>query len=172
MDNRDKKNIMIVALLVAVVFMSVGYALLSAQLDVKGTTTIVDPVWDVKITSISSTETEGNATSIDAMVENRFSAKFNAQFQAPGDKITYVVNVKNEGTISAVLNSITITPDDYADGFIVYTIDGLEVGDTLNVGETKVFTISATYNEEIEGTPQEEDLTKEITLILDYVQNK
>ena len=36
MSNRDKKNIMIVALLIAVVFMSVGYALLSTKLSSLG----------------------------------------------------------------------------------------------------------------------------------------
>lgn len=170
MNNRDKKNVMIIALLIAVVFMSVGYALLSAQLDIKGTSTIVDPVWDVKIVSISSTETEGYGESISATVENKFSAKFNAEFTMPGDKVTYVINVKNEGTIDAKLNSITITPEDYADGFIIYSIDGLEAGDELPAGESKMFTLTSSYNSELDATPTTEDLSKEITLILDYVQ--
>lgn len=170
MNNRDKKNVMIVALLIAVVFMSVGYALLSTELDVSGTSKIIDPVWDVKIVSISSTETEGYGTSINASVENKSRAKFNAQFQMPGDKVTYVINVKNEGTMDAKLNSITITPENYSEGFIVYTIDGLEAGDTLNAGESKMFTLSASYNSEKTETPGIDDLTKEITLILDYIQ--
>lgn len=170
MNNRDKKNIMIVALLIAVVFMSVGYALLSTQLEIKGTSTIVDPVWDVKLMSISSTETEGYGTSISATIENKFSAKFNTEFQMPGDKVTYVINVKNEGTIDAKLNSITITPDDYNDGVIIYSINGLEAGDELTVGESKMFTLTASYNSEIVEKPTTEYLSKEITLILDYVQ--
>ena len=44
MRNRDKKNIMIVALLVAVVFMSVGYALLSTQIEEKDNSSIVEPL--------------------------------------------------------------------------------------------------------------------------------
>lgn len=170
MNVRDKKNIMIVALLIAVAFMSVGYALLSEQLEIKGTSTIVDPVWDVKLISISSTATEGYGQSLQASVENKFSAKFNAQFQMPGDKVTYIINVKNEGTINAKLNSISITPEDYNDGFIIYTIDGLEAGDVLKAGDAKMFTLSIEYSNELNITPNEEDLTKEITLTLDYIQ--
>lgn len=170
MNNRDKKNIMIICLLVAVVFMSVGYALLSAQLDIKGSTSIVDPVWDVKISSISSTSTEGYGTSLNATVENRFSAKFNAELKMPGDKVTYVINVKNEGTIAAKLNSITITPENYSEGFIKYTIEGIAAGDTLDVGESKMFNLEVSYNTEKTGTPSNEELTKEITLMLDYIQ--
>lgn len=170
MNSRDKKNIIIVFLLTAVVFMSAGYALLSAEIDISGSSQIVDPHWDVKITSISSTETEGTGESIEATVQNNFSAKFKAKFKAPGDRVTYVVNVKNGGTIDAKLNSISISPENYNEGFIVYSIEGIEAGNSLQVGESKMFTITATYNKDKEGTPKASDLTKDITLVLDFVQ--
>ena len=92
MSNRDKKNIMIVALLIAVVFMSVGYALLSTKLDIQGTSSIIDPVWDVGIVSISENSTEGYASSLNSTVINKFSAKFNVELQMPNDKVTYTIN--------------------------------------------------------------------------------
>ncbi len=170
MSNRDKKNIMIVALLIAVVFMSVGYALLSTKLDVQGTSTIVDPVWDVGIISISENSTEGYANSLNSTVINKFSAKFNVELQMPNDKVTYTINVKNEGTIDAKLNSISIMPENYNEGFIKYEIEGIKAGEVLSVGESKTFTLSVMYNSDATGQPQEEDLTKEISLILDYIQ--
>lgn len=170
MSNRDKKNIMIVALLIAVVFMSVGYALLSTKLDIQGTSSIIDPVWDVGIVSISENSTEGYASSLNSTVINKFSAKFNVELQMPNDKVTYTINVKNEGTIDAKLNSITIMPEDYNEGFIIYDIEGIKAGEVLSVGQSKIFTLSVMYNSEATGQPQEEDLTKEISLILDYIQ--
>lgn len=170
MKNRDRKNIMIIALLVTVMFMSVGYSLLSTQLEIKGTSTIVDPVWDVNIASISSTETTGHGKSISATIENKFSAKFNNEFVMPGDRVTYVINVKNEGTLNAKLNSITIEPESKKNDAIIYTIEGLEAGELLPRGETKMFTLTAEYNPEYTEEVEKEDLTKEITLLLDYVQ--
>lgn len=170
MRNRDKKNIMIIALLVAVVSMSVGFAFLSSEIEVSGTSQITDPKWDVKIVSISSTETEGYGKSLSATVENKFSAKFSSEFTMPGDKVTYVINVKNEGTIDAKLNSITITPENYNEGYITYSIDGLQAESILKVGESTMFTLTAMYNPDLEGTPTSADLKKDITLILDYVQ--
>ncbi len=170
MSNRDKKNIMIVALLIAVVFMSVGYALLSTKLDIQGTSSIIDPVWDVGIVSISENSTEGYANSLNSTVINKFSAKFNVELQMPNDKVTYTINVKNEGTIDAKLNSITIMPEDYNEGFIIYDIEGIKAGEILSVGQSKAFTLSVMYNSDAMGQPQKEELTKEINLILDYIQ--
>ena len=48
---KDKKNIFILALLLAIVFMSIGYAALSSVLNINGTAN-VDESWNVKIISI------------------------------------------------------------------------------------------------------------------------
>ena len=170
MRNRDKKNIMIVALLVAVVFMSVGYALLSTQIEEKDNSSIVEPLWDVKITAISSTMTEGNGNSLLSTVENRFSVKLNSEIKMPGDKVTYVINVKNNGTIDAKLNSISITPESHSEDIIIYSIEGINAGDELKAGESRLFTVEATYNSELTTPIEEEKISKEITLILDYIQ--
>jgi len=170
MRNRDKKNIMIVALLMAVVFMSVGYGLLSTQIKNKDNLNFVDPVWDVKITSISSTMTEGVGKSLLATVENRFSVRLNSEIKTPEDKVSYVINVKNNGTIDAKLNSISITPENYPEDVIIYSLEGIEAGDELKAGDSKLFVVHADYNEETTVSSEKNNFSKEITLILDYVQ--
>ena len=168
MNIRDKKNIMIVAMLIAITFMSAGYVLLSEQLDVRNAITSVNPVWDVKILSISSIETEGYAQSIQESIENKYVVNFNSEFQTNGDKITYVINVRNEGTIAAKLSSIIINPK-YENEYLTYTVEGIEVGDKLNIGESKMFTFTIEYNNEID-TLVDETIIDEVKLTLDYTK--
>ncbi|MBO5376744.1 MAG: hypothetical protein J6A52_07850 [Bacilli bacterium] len=168
MNIRDKKNIMIVAMLIAITFMSAGYVLLSEQLDVRNAITSVNPVWDVKILSISSIETEGYAQSIQESIENKYVVNFNSEFQTNGDKITYVINVRNEGTLAAKLSSIIINPK-YENEYLTYTVEGIEVGDKLNIGESKMFTFTIEYNNEID-TLVDETIIDEVKLTLDYTK--
>lgn len=168
MNIRDKKNIMIVAMLIAITFMSAGYVLLSEQLDVRNAITSVNPVWDVKILSISSIETEGYAQSIQESIENKYVVNFNSEFQTNGDKITYVINVRNEGTLAAKLSSIIINPK-YENEYLTYTVEGIEVGDKLNIGESKMFTFTIEYNNEID-TLVDETIIDEVKLTLDYIK--
>ena len=62
---RDQRNILIGVLLVAIVVMSVGYAAFATTLTVGGTSTITNN-WNVAITDITVTDTQGNAKSTTA----------------------------------------------------------------------------------------------------------
>ncbi len=169
MSNKDKKNTMIGALLVALVFVSVGYALLSTQLEIKGSATIVNPDFDVAITAINSTETEGSGKSLESTVLDSKTAIFSATFVDPGDTVKYVVNVRNQGNLDAKLNAIELNPKDYGEGFIIYTINGIEAGEVLQVGQSKLFEVIAYYNPDMTEEVTAEDLTKDLRLTLDYV---
>lgn len=168
MSNKNKKNLMIILLLVSIIFMSVGYAMLSIEIEQKQNYASSDSVWDIKITAISSIETQGLAENISATIENNFSAKFNSSLQTPNDKVAYMINVKNHGTIDAKLSSINIIPSDNQENNISYSIEGIELDEVLKSGESKLFTLVAHYDNDI---PSEEEINKEVTLILDYIQN-
>ena len=61
MKQREKRNIVIGLLCVMVVFMSVGYAVLSQNLKINGTANITGS-WDIYIESITFNTTESSAT--------------------------------------------------------------------------------------------------------------
>ena len=52
----NKKTKIIIVMLVAVVFMAVGYALLSTNLNIQGTGSLTDS-WGIRINSVESTPT-------------------------------------------------------------------------------------------------------------------
>ena len=59
-NTKDKKNAIIVSLLIAVVAMAIGYAALSSQLTINGTAEVTS-TWDVKMTNISEGSVSNSA---------------------------------------------------------------------------------------------------------------
>lgn len=164
---KDKKNILIGALLFAVVAMSVGYAAFTANLKINGTATIAGD-WAVEITGITS-EFTGTASDKTAPSFTATTATFDAQLMAPGDTATYTVTVENKGTIDAKLSSITLTPQADGSDAIIYTVKSQpNANDELASGETTTVVIEAKYDPSVTTVP--ETKTKTFTGVLEYVQ--
>lgn len=106
----DKKNILIIFLLLVVFIMSVGFALLGSNLEVTATGTIAGD-WSVKfanepITPI--TKTSGVKEVSTQLDTNALKITLNTTFEKPGDKITYEFKVENTGSIDAYLKDVTV----------------------------------------------------------------
>lgn len=166
--SKDQKNIVIVVLLVAVVFMSVGYAALASQLNINGTAAIKSN-WDVKFTSISEGTAVGSATNKTPASTTVTTATFDVELVSPGDSMTYELVVKNNGSLDAKLDSITGIPTDLS-GAIKYTVTGVAKDDTLSAGESKTITIKVEYDGNVTSQPSEDQLSKELNVTLNYVQ--
>lgn len=105
---KDKKNILIIFLLVIVLLMSVGFALLSSELEVEATGTIAGD-WAVKFKSGSLEQTNKTDGVSDVTAEldtNGLKVTLNATFTKPGDIVSYRVAVENTGTINALLKDV------------------------------------------------------------------
>ena len=146
MDTRKKKDILIIVMVIALVFMSTAYALLSQQLNINGTATISDS-WNVKITNIEVLASSGTAEG--GSVNNTGTvASISPVFYTVGDSVTYKVTVENKGSIDATLNSITtaVTSNDGTDNpDVVYEYEGIKAGDSLESGDSITFTVTVTY---------------------------
>ena len=109
MKDRKKRNIIIGALCSLLVFMGIGYAILSQTLNISGTANMQGN-WSVKITNMKLLE--ANKTGRAENVSNTFTdttASFEANLWMPGDSIEYEVTVENQGNIDAVLKDIIQT---------------------------------------------------------------
>lgn len=166
---KDKKNILIGALLFAVVAMSVGYAAFATTLNINGTATIAGE-WDVEITGITSAFT-GSAEDKTAPTFTATTATFDAKLVAPGDTATYTVTVENKGSIDASLDSITLTPQQDGSEAIIYTVKSQpNKSDVLAAGDTTTVVIEAKYDPTVTTVPEVK--TKTFTGVLEYVQAK
>jgi hypothetical protein len=142
---KDSKNGIIIALIITLVFMSVGYAFVSDGLDNNQLTTYMSNNYkNVKITTISSVETVGEAEDVKSLISGDNELKLYPGLYNIGDEITYTVNVSNEGNVDAVLNSISVISEDNS---IIYTIDNINAGDVIASDDSLMFTIKLSRDE-------------------------
>ena len=87
MRDRKKRNIIIGALCCLLVFMGIGYAILSQTLNISGTANMQGN-WSVKITNMKLLEANktGRATEVSSSYTNT-TASFEADLYMPGDSI-------------------------------------------------------------------------------------
>lgn len=166
MKKKDKKNRIIIALLLAVVFMSAGYAYLAVDFEQKSNNTVSR--WDVKVTTINSIETMGKSKSVKAAINNKSTVAFTTKLLDKEDVVSYYVNVKNEGTLNARLESIDIINTNMNE-YITYNIDGISAGDVLKSGQSKMITIKATSIDEIEEIPTDKTIS-DVIVLFNFVQ--
>ena len=164
MYNYRKKNIIIIAMICMVMFMSLGYALLLTTLNVKGTSDITGE-WDISITEITSNAI-GNAYNIVDPAYSDTTMTFNVGVKVPGDKMVFNVTVTNGGNIDAKLASIDATVS--GSNVITYKIEGINNDDVLAGGTSKTFTISTEFD--INATTIPIEPVKDLTVTLNYVQ--
>lgn len=110
---RGAKVIAIVALLIAVVGLTVGYAAYSSTLTINGTANVDPASWKVNFgyktgDSLTGT-TKGHATETTAptLADTTISG-FDVTLKAPGDSVTYNFLIKNSGTLNAKLANFTM----------------------------------------------------------------
>ncbi len=162
------KNALIGGLLAIVFVMAVGYAAFATQLNITGTASTTS-TWDLHIKSITAGTPVGTATSKSATVgSDQLSATFETDLVAPGDSVTYTVEVENGGSLPAKLSAITFTQS--SENAIIYTYNGIAQNDTLAAGTTTSFTVTVTYNPAITSQPDDADLTSTLNMQLSYVQ--
>ena len=168
MDNKKKKDLLIIVMLVAVICMSSAFAMLSQKLDVRDGS--VEANWDVEITNVVESATQGNGVSESASSDLTM-ATFAADLSQPGDSVTYTVTVENKGNIDAKLSSIssTATPVYGTDDnpYVIYTYDGITSESVLRAGESITFTVTVQYSSEATTVT---NLNANLTTILNYVQ--
>lgn len=161
----NKKTIISIALCIGIFFMAVGYSILMTQLKINGSANITS-TWDIRITGISNGTSVGSAYNIEEPSFTDTTAKFNVSLVNPGDSMTYTVTIKNNGTLTAILNSMDITTS--GTDAIIYEVTGLKEGDTITAGSTKTLTVVARYNSNVIADPSER--VKRLKVGLDWVQ--
>lgn len=175
MRESNKRTFIIIALVVTVLFIGIGYAALRQTLIINGTGSIGDATWNVQITGISDGDLNG-ATNVTPPSYTATSATFSANLEYPGASATYEVSIANTGSIDAKLESITgvDTANTAEPSQIQFEVSGVSEGDTL-AAETGTATAIVTVTW-VAGTGTDSDViptekSKTATINLNYVQD-
>lgn len=184
------QNVTIIVLAVAIIAMSVGYATFSTPLQIKGTTVVEGNSWNIKFNNVQKLDTTTVADT--AITGPTLTDTTNLTFGvnlALNTKYEFTVDVVNEGTIPAELDTFTLTGNkgsdvvldastglSFANNYLTFKVtyaDGtaLKAGDTLAKGETKTLKIAAEYKQptSADQLPSTNE-SYVFTLDLNYVQ--
>ena len=182
---RKNKKTMYVALAALVLMISVGYAFLSANLRINGTSRIDDVTWDVHFENAEAT---ANSTVTPTTAPNAPAASklqtisYDVIFDTPGQIYEFTVDVVNDGTIDAMIESFTskikigageettILADKsnlpaYLDYDVTYE-DGTAIANNhlLAASDSETIKVTVTFKRDITNAQLADAAGKEITL--------
>ena len=166
MRDRKKRNIIIGSLCCLLVFMGIGYAILSQTLNISGIANMKGN-WNVKITNMEllSENKTGRAEEVSHSFTDT-TATFTADLYMPGDSIEYRVTVENQGNIDALLKSIIPTTTNKSEGI---KFSHSEIDNTvLTAGKTITFTMKVEFLEDATSIPKVDNVKYNLELV--YVQ--
>lgn len=129
--NRFKNNNLIFIIGFIFIFflcVGIGYATLNKTLIINGTSNIEKPNWDIQFENIQVTD--GSIESIVApAISNKTTINFEVTLSAPGEYYEFTVDVKNNGSMDAMvdelvkLTELSATQQKYLDYTIKYEND-------------------------------------------------
>lgn len=145
MKDRRKRNIIIGSLACLLVFMSVGYAILSATLNIKGTS-IFEGNWDIIITNVEmSTTGKGVTGTYSDLAEDNKNLTLSVELQKPKDEVIYTITVKNQGSIDASLKAVNLESTNANE--YIEAINTAELGTALFAGQSMTFDVRIRFRD-------------------------
>ncbi len=192
LNQRRINTFVVCGLMVVVGAMTIGFAALSQQLDIKGTATVksAESSWNVYFSDVNTTGgTVGTgewttAPSVSTDTTNSGSKNkitFGCSLAAPGDSCTVTATIKNGGTTKATYKGYTLTVDEESEtGTSVTTADGAiltitpEANWTQNTTQlekdaTGTFVIKMELPETLTSLPSTET-THNVSLSINFLQ--
>lgn len=157
-SKRKNKNRGLFIAVLAVLAVGIGFAALQKYLTIDGTASI-NSNFNVRIGYIETGDITGGAYNKKDPSYTDTTATFDAAFLAPGDSISYIVDVENSGTMNAKLENMDVNIDDNEN--ISYEITGIQTGDIIP---------ARAYQEVGDGYSDcsQSSICKQITLKLTY----
>ena len=132
--NWDRKTLYIVlsVLLVSVLTLTVVYAALSTALNISGNAEVTAASWDIHFDNIQVNPASVTATTVPNKVDVR-TINFSVTLTKPGDFYKFSVDIVNNGSIDAMIDSIVKIPELTSDQakYIKYEIEYID-GNSIN----------------------------------------
>ena len=151
--NRTTLSIILSIVLISVFSLSIAYAALSVTLNIVGTAEISDASWNVRFDNI---KVNPASVTISPKITNNTTITFSANLTEPGDFYKFNVDIVNDGSIDAMIDSIVKTPELTTDQkkylrYEVEYIDGQSINtkQILKAKETKTISVLFSFRNDI-----------------------
>lgn len=180
--DRSFRSLAVIAVLVAVVGISVAFAALSQIINIDANARIpgnstTNPRWSVVLENLEPAVTQGTAVveSPAVLTNNSTTMSFGVSLKKPGDSVIYYVDVANKGEIDAKVSGITLSGITVAQANdVIFTVTyrngaAINVGDTLNAGTSRQLIVIVEYDSNATDLP-DDDVELSLGAAINYVQ--
>ena len=174
-----QRRYLFTVLFIILLSISLGYALLTTNLNIVGTTIVKDNKWDIYFDNVqvSSGSVSASTPAIDT---NKTTVSYSVNLNLPGDYFEFTVDAVNAGTIdgmiSAISNKLNGTEITTLPNYLEYSVsysDGIAIQNNhlLESGKTETYKVRVGYKKDISATdlPSTEQ-TLNLTFSVTYVQ--
>ena len=107
---KNKQDLYIFIIMIGLIGLTIGYAALSSTLNINGKSSISKNTWDVYFDNVVVKDGSVEAVKVPT-VTNKTTVDFEVALNLPGDFYEFTVDVVNDGTIDAMIESVEKTPE-------------------------------------------------------------
>ena len=153
-----KKLFSTLLLILLLIGVSIGYAVLSSNLSITGTSIISKQTWDIHFENIQTKSDSITPTSAAAISNQGKTVTYSVSLNTPGEYYEFNVDVKNAGTIDGMIESVTSTVNNqpisnlpsYIEYYVTYS-DGVEIqpNHLLTAGSKETYTVHIGFKKNI-----------------------
>ena len=174
---QNKTQVYLLLIFSLALLIGVGYAALSATLNINGQTTINKASWDVHMEDINVTSGSVTATTAPTLDTAKTTVNFSVKLTNPGDFYEFTVKEVNKGTIDAMISTIsktglTTTQAKYLDYTVTYD-SGLSLAQNqiLKAGSSEYLRVKVAFKKDVTASDLPTvDTTLNLNLSLSYQQ--
>ncbi len=175
---KNKNSLYLAAIFSVALLIGVGYAALSATLNINGQTTINKASWDIHMEDINVTSGSVTATAAPTLDASKTTVSFSVKLTNPGDFYEFTVKEVNKGTIDAMVSTIsktglTTTQTKYLDYTVTYD-SGLTLAKNqiLKSGKSEYLRVKVAFKKDVTAADlPTSDTTLNLNLSLSYQQS-
>ena len=176
---KDRKvlSIFLCLIIIFIFTLTIAYAALSAVLTISGNTEVVSSTWDIYLDNVQVKS--GSVTTAVPTITSDKSLTFNTTLNVPGDYYEFTVDIVNSGSIDAMIEKVTKTPEltieqlkylkyevSYANG------ESITSKQTLAKKTSMPIKVSVEYRKDLVAADlPTEQVQLTLGLVLDYVQS-
>ena len=174
---QNKTQIYLILIFAVALLIGVGYAALSATLNINGQTTINKASWDVHMEDINVTSGSVTATTAPSLDSTNTTVNFSVKLTNPGDFYEFTVKEVNKGTIDAMVSTISKTgltesQAKYLDYTVNYS-DGTAVSEKqlLAANQKETIKVRVAFKKDLTASDlPTTDTTLNLSFGLNYIQ--
>ena len=171
----SNKRSFIILLLIC---MGIGFAYLSSNLTINGNTSVSGNKWSVYFDNIVVSDGSVEASVEPTIDTTKTRVDYTLHLSLPGDFYEFTVDAKNDGTIDAMIETITktqLTTDvlKYLNYTVTY-LDGSEISqnDVLEANDSTTYKVRLEYRKDISSSDLSQDsIDLSLTFGIDYIQS-